>query len=483
MMGTKWRSLRLRTKTLLIFSLFVLLILGLLWLFQVALFGRIFEELRVSEGRAVADAVESELASGGDIALAERVRETAFEKTACVLTYKIVNTEAVKIMDLHTNESCRMHDIVMEDLLHRLYIAAERKGGEAVERITVGSFGMQEDGRHSDTAFCAKLVAGENGVSYLILVNVEVYPSVATVATLRHQLAWISLVIAVFALVAAFFFSRSLTRPIARLHRGAEELARGNYGADFSAPGCRETEELGKTLTYAAEELSKTEMLRRELIANVSHDLRTPLTMIGGYAEVMRDIPGEVTEENLQIIVEETNRLSSLVNDLLDVSRLLSGAEIMHPTRFDLCRLAENAAAHFGKLLSGRGYTVDIRRETAPVWILADEKRIQQVIYNLVGNAVHYAGEDKWVGVSVSVADGRVRCAVSDRGAGISPEDLPRIWERYYKVDKVHRRAAVGTGLGLSIVKNILDAHGAKFGVSSELSEGSTFWFELPTIK
>ena len=483
MRGGKWRSLRLRTKTLLIFSLFVFLVLGLLWLFQVVLFGRIFEELRISEGRAVADAVESELISGGDSTLAESVQELAFEKTACVLTYKIVNTEAVKILDLHTNGSCRMHDIVMDDLLHRLYIAAERKGGEAVERIDTGSFGVQGDGRHSDTAFCAKLTAGENGVNYLILVNVEVYPSVATVDTLRHQLAWISLAVAVFALVAAFFLSRSLARPIARLHRGAEELARGNYGADFSAPGCRETEELGKTLTYAAEELSKTEMLRRELIANVSHDLRTPLTMIGGYAEVMRDIPGEVTEENLQIIVDETKRLSSLVNDLLDVSRLLSGAEVMHPTRFDLSRLAENVAAHFGSLLASAGYTVALRCEAAPAWIVADEKRIQQVIYNLLGNAVHYAGEDKWVEVSVTVANGYVRCSVADRGAGISPKDLPRIWDRYYKVDKVHRRAAVGTGLGLSIVKNILDAHGAKFGVSSDLGKGSCFWFELPTIK
>ena len=113
-------------------------------------------------------------------------------------------------------------------------------------------------------------------------------------------------------------------------------------------------------------------------------------------------------------------------------------------------------------------------------YVLADEKRIQQVIYNLIGNAVNYTGEDKRVEIRLTVEDGRARFSVTDTGNGIRPEDMPRIWERYYKVDKVHKRAAVGTGLGLSIVKNILDAHNAKFGVSSELGQGSCVWFELP---
>ena len=275
------------------------------------------------------------------------------------------------------------------------------------------------------------------------------------------------------------WISARVSHPIVRLNCGAKELARGNYGADFSAPGYRETEELGQTLAYAAEELSKTEALRRELIANVSHDLRTPLTMIGGYAEVMRDIPGEITEENLQIIVDETRHLSALVNDLLDVSRLMSGAEPMQIVKTDLSALTEEVSTHFRTLTAARGYTVQVETEDG-ITVLADSKRLRQVIYNLLGNAVNYTGEDKRVEVRLSAEDGRARFAVTDTGAGIAPEDLPRIWDRYYKVDKVHRREAVGTGLGLSIVKSVLDAHGAKFGVSSELGRGSCFWFELP---
>ena len=476
------KSMKLRTKTLLIFSLFTLTVLGMLWLFQVVLFGRLFEAVRVREGRSVANRIEVALAADTEDELSVAIQDAAFEKTACVSVYRIVNTVATKTADVHANDECRIHDIVnMAELLHRLYIAAESNGGEAVERVALTSFNnpMQTDGQQSDTAFCIKLVQGTQGEEYLILVNVEVYPSVSTVSSLRQQLIWISLTIALMAAVIAFLIANSLSRPIARLNEGAKQLAKGNYEADFLVSGYRETEELGETLAYAAEELSKTETLRRELIANVSHDLRTPLTMIGGYAEIMRDIPGEVTKDNLQIIVDETHRLSSLVNDLLDVSRLLSGTEVMQAKRFDLSRLTVDAGTHFQNLLGNNGYTVTVEAGDA-AYVLADEKRIQQVIYNLIGNAVNYTGEDKRVEIRLTVEDGRARFSVTDTGNGIRPEDMPRIWERYYKVDKVHKRAAVGTGLGLSIVKNILDAHNAKFGVSSELGQGSCFWFELP---
>ena len=473
--------LPLRAKLLIVLSLFMLLVLGLLWLFQVVLFDRLFEEVRIGEGRDVAARIERILLSEeGDDALVA-IRDAAYERTVCVSVYRIVNTVATKAADVHANENCRIHDIAnLSELLHHTYIAAEAKGGEAVERVTVNTPGWGEvsPGR-SDTALCVRLCAAENGVEYLILVNVEVYPSAATVASLRRQLIWISVAITVAAAAVALLLSASLSRPIAKLNRGAKELARGNYGADFSAAGYRETEELGEALASAAAELSRTEDLRRELIANVSHDLRTPLTMIGGYAEIMRDIPGEVTPENLQIIVDETRRLSSLVNDLLDVSRLLSGTEGMHLATFDLAETVREAGNHFSALMQAKGYSITAEvAGMAPV--RADRERIRQVLYNLIGNAVNYTGEDGTVRIELTLEEGRARVSVRDTGAGIPAEDLPRIWDRYYKVDKVHRRAAVGTGLGLSIVKSILNAHNAKFGVSSELGHGSCFWFELP---
>lgn len=475
-------SMKISTKLILWFSLFVLVVLGCLWLFQVLLLDDIYGAVRVSEVKDVAEAAEKALEAADTREAAYDIGSAAYRKLTCVTVYRIVNTVSEVALDFHVSDGCRIHDAGGDaELLNRLYISARNEGGTYVGRIPeLGG------GKHHPTiagsAFCVKLLSRANGSEYMIVANAEVTPLTSTVSTLRRQLTWISLTIAILALGLALLIARTVARPLSKLNEGAKELARGRYGADFRSRGYRETEELGETLQYAAEELAQTEKLRRELIANVSHDLRTPLTMIGGYAEIMRDIPGEITPENLQIIVDETARLSSLVNDLLDVSKFMSGTEQMRAEIFDMSATAAEAVSHYAAMMEPQGYRIRFVGEgAAPV--RADRKRIRQVLYNLLSNAIHYTGEDKAVTVTQTVIEGRVRISVRDTGEGIAAADLPRIWERYYKVDKVHRRAAVGTGLGLSIVKSILDAHGAKFGVSSEPGRGSDFWFELPVVK
>ncbi|MBQ1334680.1 MAG: two-component sensor histidine kinase, partial [Clostridia bacterium] len=223
---------------------------------------------------------------------------------------------------------------------------------------------------------------------------------------------------------------------------------------------------------------TKVESLRRELIANVSHDLRTPLTLITGYGEMMRDIPGENTAENIQIIIDEASHLTELVNDVLDISRLQSGEQVFNIERFSLTEMIEEILTRYNRLVSRDGYTIDFER-SENVFIDADETRMAQVIYNLMNNAVNYTGADRRVRISQKVRGDRVRVEVTDTGAGIAEKDLPYIWDRYYKVDKTHKRGHIGTGLGLSIVKHIFEQHKARYGVESELGKGSTFWFEL----
>ena len=222
--------------------------------------------------------------------------------------------------------------------------------------------------------------------------------------------------------------------------------------------------------------------MQKELIANVSHDLRTPLTLISGYSEVMRDIPGEMTAENMQIIIDETARLNSLVSDLLDVSRFMQGGGKLEISTFSLTETVREAMGRYARLIERDGYVIDFESD-GEVLVRADKGRILQVIYNLVNNAVNYTGEDKRVVIRQTVKYGRCMIEVIDSGDGIPEDELPMIWDRYYKQASFHKRAVLGTGLGLSIVKNILVSHKARFGVRSRAGEGSTFWFELKAEK
>ncbi|MBQ1985088.1 MAG: HAMP domain-containing histidine kinase, partial [Clostridia bacterium] len=334
-----------------------------------------------------------------------------------------------------------------------------------------------EDGQNP-TIICAHTVTLPERGEYLVMLSSSVVPVDSTVETLTVQLQCLTIAMIAMGLILALILSRRLSKPIEQINHSAKYLANGEYDIRFPGKGAREVEELADTLNYAAEELSKVETLRRELIANVSHDLRTPLTMISGYAEVMRDLPGENTPENVQVIIDESNRLTGLVNDMLDLSKLQSGAQTVNAEHYSLTEEIRSVLSRYDKLAD---YTFRFWCDRE-VFVLADRLKISQVIYNLVNNAINYTGPEKIVYVRQIVEGGTVRVEVTDTGEGIPEDKLPYIWDRYYKVDKAHRRAQVGTGLGLSIVKKILEMHNGKYGVMSRVGEGSTFWFELPII-
>ena len=326
------------------------------------------------------------------------------------------------------------------------------------------------------------IVANEpDGTAVLLLLNSVISPVDATVTTLNAILIAVSVLLVLLSLLMAVLISKKISRPIESLSCGAKELATGNYNVDFSTSGYREIGELAESLDYAQHELSKADSLRRELIANVSHDLRTPLTMISGYAEIMRDIPGENSAENLQVIIDEAGRLRDLVNDVLDISRIESGARKLDITRFSLTELIRGATETYSKLTEKRGFAITFDCDTDAI-VESDRTVVQQIFYNLLNNAINYSGDSRTVKVTQTISpDGSaVRITVRDYGEGIPEDKLPLIWDRYYKVDKVHRRAAVGTGLGLSIVKGSTELLGGACGVSSTVGSGSSFWFELP---
>ena len=319
--------------------------------------------------------------------------------------------------------------------------------------------------------------------TYLVILDAIATPPVSTKLAVRAMNTLLSVVFFASAIAIAYFLSNNISRPVVTMSAKAKNLTLYDYDVEFSADkGPGEIRELAAALNSATNELKKLSTTQKELIANISHDLRTPLTLISGYSEVMRDFPDEVTPENMQIIIDETARLNSLVNDLLTVSKLQSGTQSINPREISLTKSILDTVKRYEKLLNHKEYKIIFEYDTE-VYIIADETRLLQVVYNLINNAVNYTGEDKTVRVKQEIIGDVVRISVIDTGEGISEENLPLIWDRYYKVDKVHKRAIHGTGLGLSIVKNILLLHDSRFGVSSEVGKGSIFWFEFKTEK
>lgn len=340
---------------------------------------------------------------------------------------------------------------------------------------------MQNHGQEMIESVIYVNIVNDGTRDLVLFVNSQLTPIDATVHTLRVELICITAIMIFLSLFVALLISRQISKSMIRINATAKEMAKGNFEVIFDGKDYKEIAELSDTLTQTAKELDKNESLKRELIANVSHDLRTPLTMIIAYSEVMRDIPGENTPENVQVVIDESKRLTNLVNDMLDISKLQAGVLEKNASVYNLTESIKSVFERYNKLKEQDGYTINFEYEK-DVEVEADEFKIFQVIYNLVNNAINYAGEDKTVIVKQIVVGKRVRIEVIDHGEGIAEESLPYVWDRYYKVDKTHKRAVMGTGLGLSIVKNILELHDAAYGVKSQIGKGSTFWFELDTL-
>ena len=322
----------------------------------------------------------------------------------------------------------------------------------------------------------------QDGSTVSFTFHAMITPVEATVSTLQTQLYIITIITILLAAVIAFVIARRISKPIEEINKSAKVLAGGDYDTHFNGKGFLEIKELSDTLNTAAVELSKTENLRKELMANVSHDLRTPLALIYSYAEMMHDFPNEITPQQTQTIMDETKRLTSLVNDILDISQLETRSIELRKTEYCLTESIAATINRTTELIRTDGYIINFDySEKEKIYINADEVKITQAFYNLLINAVNYSGNDKQITVrqSVNKLENYVKIEVIDNGEGIFPESLPYVWDRYYKVDKKHKRPVAGTGLGLSIVKKIIDMHGGKYGVASEIGKGSIFWFEL----
>ncbi|NLF80184.1 MAG: HAMP domain-containing histidine kinase [Clostridia bacterium] len=484
--------LTLRWRIFIYFLIFTLIMVVFLWLFQIVYLDTFYERVKKQQIEAAYSAIALNINRED---LRDYVNNVAVHFNLCIRVYAL-ESEAGLVYGAQEAASadllgdCIIHHVDDQEIarFYREAKAAENDGFmEIFTRVRFGAyeagdqalpqFAMTKDEGLSKSLVYARLTKNEAGDTYFLLLNSSITPVTATVATLRIQLIITTALLVVMALVISLLIARRLSRPISRLNAAAKRLAAGDLTGNFPAGSYPEISELAQTLNYAAAELSRTDTLQKELIANISHDIRTPLTMIAGYAEYMRDFPAEDHRESVDVIVGEVDRLRGLVNDILDVSRISAGVSKLHVRIFDFSESLTGFISNYNHLIEPQGY--HIRLDALPeAWISGDEGRLLQAVGNMLNNALSHIGPDKLIIVRQSLEGDMMRLEVGDHGCGIAPEDLPHIWERYYRTGPSPAGHS-GSGLGLSIVAGILRQHGARYGVRSKVGEGSTFWFEL----
>lgn len=300
----------------------------------------------------------------------------------------------------------------------------------------------------------------------------------------ESMLRWVDLLF-----LAIFFFSFGILalfgftvyRPLKKIIQGADEYARGNLTWQISVSSQDEMGYLARTLNYMSGELNQTGEYQKKFVANVSHDFRSPLTSIKGYVEAIADgtIPQEMQDRYLKIILFETERLNKLTQSLLTLNDIDSKANMLDITKFDINGVIRNTAAAFEGICTSRRITIHLVIPSPTLFVSADMEKIQQVLYNLIDNAVKFSNNDSTITVETSEKYRKVFVSVKDTGIGIPKESLSRIWERFYKIDASRGKDRKGTGLGLSIVKEIIAAHGQNINVISTEGVGTEFIFTL----
>lgn len=458
---------------------FCILTASIVFLFQIVLLQPMYEANKIKSIQEVGSFVEKFIE---DERLDEFVDYMQSQSDTCIMVYQSSSSGGMQASI--GNRGCMISSITNSERAKFVTKAIGSKNHSYLARVTNNSsdFGVDgEQGDNFDTIVYTKIVNAAD-YSSIIMVSGNISPLNATTETLASQMRYIALFMIVAVAILTLLMYRHIAKPIIGITSNAKQLPQGKYTVDSKTNRYKEAADLNNTLVQAANDIQKADKAKRDLISNVSHDLRTPLTMIGGYGEMMIDLPEEKTDENIQVIVDETKRLNALVNDLLDMSRLQDGRIVLHKEVFDISALLKTQLQKYDVYRMQEGYTIESELLDA-IYVNADKKRIEQVINNFLNNAVNYGGEAKHIIVREIKKENTVRIEVQDFGEGIDPKDLDNIWDRYYKVDKEHVRVANGSGIGLNIVKQLLELHGVPYGVNSSKGKGSTFYFEMPIEK
>ena len=437
-------------------SIFSIFILSFLWLFQVLFLNKFYEFSKIKQLDNTINLIKE---SYNNNSLYSNVDNYAEDNGICIQIF----TDKKIIYDSQIfNKGCMPKNVDYRDVFIK----------SSLDKETYKLINP----RFNNEVLLKAIKLNSNTYAFL---SSSLQPLDGAVEIIKKELVIVSIMVLLFSFLIGYFISKKLSKPIEKINKTAKIMAQGDYenAYFFIDENILELNELVSTLNQTNDELTKIDELQKEILANVSHDLKTPLTMIKAYAEMVRDLTYKddiKREDNLNVIIEETDRLNLLVNDIIELTKINNDLQNLNITEFDLVELINSIINRFSIMDANFVF-----KNKLPIIVKADKIRIEQVIYNLIINAINYTGNDKKVIINLKENDKYVHVEIKDTGKGIDEEDLKLIWKRYYKVDKKYRREKKGSGIGLSIVENILKKHKFNYGVNSIKNKGTTFYFDI----
>ena len=445
---------------------------------MIALIKPYYRENRIETIDVLIDNIENNLLTNNDNLNFEDTNKLLANNNVCALIYNQAGYRLYEADSL--GELCVLDKQIT---INGEELIANKDANKIIDILSkedVLNINLQSPLTGSEMLIYGKKISS-NLVNYYVIINTPLEMLESYVDFILRQYLIVSLIIVIIALTVAFALANRITSPIVKMQKEANKLAEGNYNVSFNEKNSyTEINDLANALDDATDKLSKVDELRKDLVANVSHDIKTPLTVIRSYTEMIKDLSGDdpiKRNEHLDVILEESEYLTKLVNDMQEYSKMQAGYIQLNKSNFDLKKSVEDVCNLLNSLIIEKN--IKLKKNLLSTIVYADEVKISEVIYNFISNSIKHSYENGVIEINIIDDIDKVRLEVKDNGEGIKEEDLPYIWDRYYKIDKQFIRNENSTGLGLAIAKAILEGHNAIYGVESKINEGSLFYFEL----
>ena len=466
-----------RKLTALIF-LVNLVIITLIWFMVVLMFEPMYYAVTQSELGTTINKVITAIELDGGITEKTLNEISGFINTGTCIDIADANGNGIVLFE-GIGDACQLHS----DGGNTSYYAQQRKIDSAAVRnlrkeireYSRKTFNAHyQDDLGNTQAIKGRFYEGK----YTIIVSTNLARTESIVSIVSTQLQTASILSVLLSIVIATVLSHWFMSPLLKLSAATKEIAKGNYDVKVEIANKDEFGQLAKDFNQMTEEIQHSHELQRDLIANISHDLRTPLTIIKGYAESIKDLTGDnkdIRDQQLTTIIEETDRLSAMVGSVMEYTKLSQSTYKLNIVQFDIADMCQDIVEMYSYKAEKDGKSVSYSGPQQ-VYIFADAQLIERVIHNFVANALIHTPAETRVGVAINItADGKVKVSVYDSGQGIKQEDIPHLFDKYYRARKDGGRT--GSGLGLAIVKSILENHHFSYGVESREGLGTEFWF------